>query len=72
MAAADLNGDTKPDLVLADALAGQIHVLINNGTGCFSSVSDTDVLNFGRPYATSRWLIQTTWEAHDCCWNNAS
>ena len=37
IAAADLNGDGKPDLVVADSGTNKVSVLINTGTGTFNS-----------------------------------
>jgi len=38
IAAGDLNGDSKPDLVIANLLGGQIIVLLNDGSGHFCGV----------------------------------
>jgi hypothetical protein len=49
LTAGDLNGDTKPDLAVADILGAQVHVVLNDGLGCFGPPANTDVLNAGRP-----------------------
>ena len=48
LASGDFNGDNKPDLVLADVLAAQIHIALNNGLGCFGAPADFPDLNEGR------------------------
>ena len=49
MAAADVNGDGKPDLVRADILAAQIQIHLGDGAGCLGASTNIDVGNFGRP-----------------------
>jgi hypothetical protein len=48
LAAADLNGDGKPDLVLADPLYNRVNVLLGNGDGTFQS--PLAFTTNGRPY----------------------
>src|ERR1700754_3428522 len=49
LAAGDLNGDGKIDLVRANTLAAQIQIHLGDGTGCLGAATNIDVLNFGRP-----------------------
>lgn len=40
IAAGDLNGDLKPDLVAGNLSGAQIHVLLNNGSGAFCAITN--------------------------------
>src|SRR6185503_6926724 len=37
VAVGDLNGDSKPDIVVTNAAGGNVSVLLNNGNGTFQS-----------------------------------
>ena len=53
VAAADVNGDGKPDLISANAFAGTLTVLTNNGSGQFGFNATLAVSTSGNPYPDS-------------------
>ena len=55
--AADFNGDTKPDLAIANVLHNNVTILINNGAGVFNSIGTVPVDRaLLRPVRT--WLLE--------------
>jgi hypothetical protein len=52
-AVADLNGDGKPDLVVSDAQANTVSVLLNNGDGTFQAPRQYAVGAFSTPIAAA-------------------
>jgi FG-GAP-like repeat/FG-GAP repeat len=53
VAAADLNGDGFPDLVVADEVSGKVHVLLNHGDGTFAASVDYPAAQFSSGVAAT-------------------
>jgi uncharacterized protein (TIGR03437 family) len=52
IAAADLNGDGKPDLVVANSVSNSLTILLNNGTGGFTALDSLVFGQFGFAFAS--------------------